>query len=411
MRISFFSTLFISACVLTSCSQQSIYENALISDAKVTETTKAEQILVNLPEASQKAVVAVYDFQDQTGQFKYNDRLTDYSSAVTKGGLAMIVNALLKAGDRGWFKVVERGGLNNLLTERRIVNNMRKEYQAADGASLPELPSLTYAGLLIEGGIISYDSNTLTGGLGANYLGIGGNTEYRSDVVTVYLRAVKVVDGEVLLSVTSSKTVFSTAVNANLVKFVSFDKLLQAETGFSINEPPQFAVRQAIETAVYSLIMEGVMDGLWGFADPISGRSALEAYLERKAEDTELDSEETDDNSHTTEEPASTSEQGYYVPTDASLPPSDTYPPTKQPVRATDTGITDQPAPVRNDLPDVEFVPLTEAESATPSSVRRADSPNSFVRYMNRSRYYERRRYQDYCILYPTRCKDEIPAQ
>ena len=42
------------------------------------------------------------------------------------------------------------------------------------------------------GGIIGYDANILTGGFGANFLGIGGNTEYRRDNVSVYVRAVSI---------------------------------------------------------------------------------------------------------------------------------------------------------------------------------------------------------------------------
>ncbi len=35
----------------------------------------------------------------------------------------------------------------------------------------PNLPSLLFAGLILDGGIIGYDCNTVTGGLGARYLG------------------------------------------------------------------------------------------------------------------------------------------------------------------------------------------------------------------------------------------------
>ncbi|NBU99771.1 MAG: curli production assembly protein CsgG, partial [Spirochaetia bacterium] len=148
--------------------------------------------------------------------------------------------------------------------------------------TLPKLPPLVYAGILLDGGIVSYDSNIATGGAGATYLGISGSTKYNRDLVTVSLRAVSVQSGEVLIAVTSSKTIYSTGVDSNLLKYITFDKLFQAEAGFTLNEPVQLAVRQAIETAVYSLIMEGAIDKLWDFKDPEKGKELIKEYLERR---------------------------------------------------------------------------------------------------------------------------------
>lgn len=269
------------ASLLSACSQPSLNNNPLIEEAHIEERTRAGDILINLPPPSQKIAVSVYDFQDQTGQFKNNEKYTDYSSAVTKGGHAILTKALMDAGDQQWFDVAERGGLKNLLQERQIIKIMRSEYLGPNGSKLEPLPPLLYGGILLEGGIISYDSNVLTGGIGAMYLGIGGSTQYHRDLVSVYLRAVNVQTGRVMLAVTSSKTVYSTAVDANVLKYISFDKLFQAEAGFSINEPTNIAVRQAIETAVYAMIMEGARKNLWSFADSQAGQSALADYQKR----------------------------------------------------------------------------------------------------------------------------------
>ncbi|MCK5519201.1 MAG: CsgG/HfaB family protein, partial [Alphaproteobacteria bacterium] len=207
---------------------------------------------------------------------------TDYSSAVTKGGHSILVKALLDSGNKRWFTVAERGGLKNLLQERQIIKLMRSEYRAPDGKKLPNLPPLIYGGIMIEGGIVSYDSNIATGGAGAIYLGVSGSTQYRKDLVTVYLRAINVQNGEVLLSVTSSKTIYSTVFDANFLKYITFDKLFQAEAGFSLNEPVQLGVRQAIETAVYSMIMEGAIDKIWSFQNPVAGNKAIKKYLKRR---------------------------------------------------------------------------------------------------------------------------------
>lgn len=275
-------TLLLFFPVLAGCTEKQVFESSLVTEAQVTDRTRAGELLEMLPPPREKIAVSLYDFQDQTGQFKYNDKYTDYSSAVTKGGLAILTKALLDAGNKRWFTVTERGGLKNLLQERQIIKIMRNEYRTSDGNKLPELPPLIYGGMLIEGGIISYDSNIITGGVGAIYLGIGGNVQYHRDVVTVALRAISIQSGEVLLSVTSSKTIFSTAIGSNVLKYITFDRLLQAEAGFSVNEPTQLGVRQAIETAVYSMIMEGAISHVWEFADYNAGRRAISEYITRR---------------------------------------------------------------------------------------------------------------------------------
>ena len=57
--------------------------------------------------------------------------------------------------------------------------------------------------IIIKGAITGYDSNETTGGLGARLLAIGGDAQYRRDIVTVSLRAVDVRNGEVKASVRS----------------------------------------------------------------------------------------------------------------------------------------------------------------------------------------------------------------
>ncbi len=275
--------LMISAALfLASCTSGGMSGSAFTSEAKVADKTKTFEMLKTMPVAAQKVVVSVYNFEDQTGQHKPDDNSPQYSRAVTQGGLAILNKALLDAGNHGWFTVIERGGLQNLLQERQIIRSTRDQYRLPDGRKLPDLGPLLYAGLLLEGGIVSYESNIMTGGIGARYLGIGGSTEYRQDIVTVYLRAISVQTGEVLVSVNTAKTIFSSGVSGGAYKYVAVDKLLEIESGFTVNEPPQFAVRQAIEMAVYSLIMEGAERNLWGFADAATGQMRLLDYIEKR---------------------------------------------------------------------------------------------------------------------------------
>lgn len=238
--------------------------------------------LRDLPPPTEKVIVSVYKYKDQSGQYKSGGSTTSYSTAITQGATSMLVKALQDAGDDKWFTVLEREGLANLMNERRIIRNTRTQYLGKDANVNKALPPLLYAPIILEGGIVSYESNLITGGMGARYLGIGGATEFQRDAVTVYLRAVSVKTGAVLASVNTSKTIFSVKVDAGVFKFVNFKELLEVETGFSSNEPPQMAVVEAIEKAVYNLILEGAAKGIWSFKDPINAAPYIDKYKEIK---------------------------------------------------------------------------------------------------------------------------------
>ncbi len=240
--------------------------------------TQTQNLLNQLPAPQRPVAIAVYGFTDQTGQFKPSDTGQTLSRAVTQGASSMLVKALQDAGNRNWFTVVERERLDNLLRERQIIGEMRKRYLGEQEVDPNALPALLFAGVLLEGGIVGYDTNTVTGGAGAAFLGIGARTEYRQDTVTVYLRAVSVRTGEVLANVTASKTIASQAIGANAFKFVAFRELLEAEAGITSNEPDQVALQQAIEKAVYGLVLEGVELDLWRFDDMAAAQPLIAAY-------------------------------------------------------------------------------------------------------------------------------------
>jgi curli production assembly/transport component CsgG len=144
-----------------------------------------------------------------------------------------------------------------------MIRQMREQYQ---GKEAKPLPPMVFAGIIIEGGIIGYDSNTLTGGSGVRLLGIGTQTQYQSDTVTVNLRTVSVASGEVLTSVTVTKTVLSYMDKAGVLKFVdSGTQAIEAEIGASINESINKATNLAIQAAVVGTIREGARKGHWSF--------------------------------------------------------------------------------------------------------------------------------------------------
>tara|TARA_X000001382_G_scaffold21716_2_gene13224 strand:- start:9432 stop:10346 length:915 start_codon:yes stop_codon:yes gene_type:complete len=220
--------------------------------------------LLNLPPAEKKPIVAVYIFQDLTGQRKSVQNIASFSTAVTQGGTEMLIDALKAAGDGTWFRVVERKGIDHLVRERQIIRSGREEAAKVLGEEAPTLGPMLFAGMIIEGGIIGYDSNIMTGGRGARTLGIGGSRQYRQDQVTVSLRAVSVLTGEVLLNVQAKKTIFSYGSSGDIFRFIEQGtQLIEFEDGTGKNESVTYSVRTAIEAAVLELVNQGHERGLW----------------------------------------------------------------------------------------------------------------------------------------------------
>jgi curli production assembly/transport component CsgG len=221
--------------------------------------------LMNLPPAETMPIVAVYSFTDQTGARKRRDGIADFSSAVTQGAATLLIDALKAAGNGTWFRVVERVGIDHLVRERQIVKSTREDFEETR-----ILNPLLFAGMILEGGIIGYDSNIETGGRGARTLGIGGQTQYRRDVVIVSLRAVSTLTGEILLNVQTSKTVLSTALGYDVFKFIDLDtQLIEIEDGITQNESNTYSVRACIEAAVLALIEQGDERKYWKINYPV----------------------------------------------------------------------------------------------------------------------------------------------
>ena len=166
---------FLLATLLSSCV-------SVQQDAPVTSSTPLVNELYNMPSPVRKVPVAVYKFNDVTGQRKPGASLALLSSAVTQGG--------------------------------------------------------------------------------------DMSDEYRKDMVTVSLRLISVQTGEVLLAVSSQKTILSTKLSATVFKFLDVGtKLLETEAGITDNESITYAVRKAIEQAVVEIIKEGEKNKLWEFKD------------------------------------------------------------------------------------------------------------------------------------------------
>ena len=221
--------------------------------------------LLDLPPAKEMPVVAVYQFADKTGQRKPKDNIADFSTAVSQGGVELVIDALKTAGKGKWFRVVERNGLDHLVRERQIIRSARQDFAKQNGEEkFKELNSLLFAGMIIEGGVIGYDTNIKSGGRGARYLGIGATKQYRQDVVTVSMRAVSVLTGEVLLNVQTRKTILSYGKSGDVFRFIEQGtELVEYEDGVGNNESVTYATRTAIEAAVLELIYQGHRRGYW----------------------------------------------------------------------------------------------------------------------------------------------------
>jgi len=233
------------------------------SNSAVATRSISKELLYMPPLDGPPITVAMYGFTDKTGQRKENDKFSVLSSAVTQGGEVFLIKALQDAGRGTWFQVVERVGLDDLIKERQLIRNQRETYEGKDAK---QLSPMLIAGVLIQGGIVGYDTNVGTGGVGAAILGIGATTQYRTDVVTVAIRLVSVHTGEVLISAGATKTVLSTNINGNMLKFVDQGTMaVQLEAGTSINESGTTSVKMASEAAVVDMIKQGLGKGLWQY--------------------------------------------------------------------------------------------------------------------------------------------------
>jgi len=260
--------------VLTGCASSSAIREKVtgnqFDEPKVESSKflKKDSNKLQPPEGGPVAV-AVYGFRDLTGQRKSQPLIASLSSAVTQGAENYLIKALQDVGDARWFTVLERVGLENLIKERQMIRQMREQYQGKDAKALPPM---MFAGIIMEGGIVGYDSNTLTGGSGVRIFGIGASTQYQSDTVTVTLRTVSVATGEILTTVTVTKTVLSYMDKLTLLRFVDDGtqfgagaNALEGEVGGSINESINRAVDVAVQAAVIQTINEGARKGHWAF--------------------------------------------------------------------------------------------------------------------------------------------------
>ena len=263
MKIIKRTALALAVIALVGCSTVRPYGDIGIKDQPKESQTVIKAIDTLPAPDGPKISVAVYSFKDLTGQRKNSQTLSLFSTAVTQGAEAYLIKSLTETGNRQWFTVVERSNLDNLLKERQMIKQTREIYE---GANAKILPPLTLAGVILEGGIIDYNSNVLTGGTGVAIFGIGPYTQYTQDQVVISLRLVSVQTGEVLTSVTIEKNLLSTMDGATAMKFFNQNtQTFEFDSSQSFNEPGNYALRSAIEQGIVELVKKGERQGLWKF--------------------------------------------------------------------------------------------------------------------------------------------------
>ena len=261
------------SCLVGACSINQKTE-AIQGDMPFIEGTPTKTLLQEMPELINvptdgdgnpvKITVAVYKFPDVTGQRKP----VGLSTAVLQGADVWVIQALMAVSNGSWFTVVERASLDNVVKERQLIRSTRELYDGATGVD--SLQPMLFAGLLLEGGIVGYDTNTTSGGAGARYFGLGSHEEYRTDQVTISLRLIAVQTGEILLTVSSTKTIASISNGADVFRFLDLGtRALEIESGNAANEPVNYAIRTAIEYGILQMLYDGKEQGLWEWEVPI----------------------------------------------------------------------------------------------------------------------------------------------
>ena len=269
---------------LTGCATMDMAISA--TDMPKRSQVSLKKLITIPPPTRGPIVVAVYKFVDRTGQRKSKDNIASLSSAVTQGADVIVIQALKNAGNGSWFRVVERVGLDHLIKERQLVRSTRATFEGKKRKN--RLKPLLFAGVLIEGGIISYDTNILSGGTGARFFGTGGSGQYRKDQVSIYMRVVSVQTGEILVSVGVTKTILSMRTGLDFFRFIDIgQKALEIESGGAVNEPTTFAIKRAIETAILLVIEEGAKKKIWAFKKMPKKKKVIKKPKEEQVEEYE----------------------------------------------------------------------------------------------------------------------------
>jgi curli production assembly/transport component CsgG len=121
--------------LLSNCAV--MQKGGMDSKPEITEMKMQKEFDTVPAPAQKKITVAVYSFQDKTGQRRNTPNIASFSTAVTQGAEPFLIKALQDVGKGQWFDVVERVNVDNLIKERTIIKQMRDMYEGSNAKSVP----------------------------------------------------------------------------------------------------------------------------------------------------------------------------------------------------------------------------------------------------------------------------------
>lgn len=214
-------------------------ESVFISEPNVTTAT---QLLVALPEPEQKPAIAVYSFEDKTGQNKVEGGAV--SRVVSQGASDMLISALMRSRQ---FVVLDRIRFNDVIQEQNLQTSNR--LQSGTG---PAIGNLTGADYVLTGAITEYQVDKETGGLGLVIAGKGGSTEYARATTAIDLRLIDTSTGEVVWAESLRGEILGEKVGLQVFSFLG-KNIVEFETGEGMQEVVNLVLRTLIEEAVFKL--------------------------------------------------------------------------------------------------------------------------------------------------------------
>lgn len=235
--------LSLSTAALGGCADYASWPRGGMTEPLFTGAAKAHDALRAAPHPRQRVMTAVNSIQDQTGKLSFGLFGPD-------AGM-MLAQALQNAGGGAWFAVVDRDSLDELAASHRFALDQPRRRPRA---------------VRVDCTITSVDSALERGGDGAALLGASANSPYWRISVTMDLRASSVFPGPVPVQVSVREELYAAPLRDGGVKYASLGAQLPARTGFSAESPPELAVREAMEKAVYRLVLRATARKLWAFA-------------------------------------------------------------------------------------------------------------------------------------------------
>lgn len=228
--------------------------------------------------ANERSVEAINNFFDRRrGRTITVSQFDDLSGARTENGTSTVVAAsgrilteylLLRANTADNYAVLDRAGLNNLINERRLADQVNAINEAKTIAAAPaalrealigrvppaiDLPPLLVTDYMIYGAVVGYDKALNDNGGGIGVAGVRVRNRASRDQVSVIMQLVDVRTGEIFATGFSSRFIDSTSLGSDVFALLRVDRLLEFEQMNVVNDPATRALFFAIDSALMEM--------------------------------------------------------------------------------------------------------------------------------------------------------------